>query len=271
MPLLSIITINYNDAIGLEKTIKSVISQSFHDFEYIIIDGGSLDESKKVIEQYQTKLNYWVSEKDNGIYNAMNKGIIKAQGKYCLFLNSGDYLADKDVLLNVSSQLDNIDIVYGDMIIDRNQKLEYAKSPNILLFEEMIRGTLWHPVTFIKKELFDKFGLYNESFKIISDYDFFVKNLYINNSTKKHISVFVSVFNTNGIGSSEKYQALQNQERKTSQLSYFHPDIIESAMRYSQLKRSKPQVVLNWLKSKPMLLSFFKLIYSLGKKINNGR
>ncbi len=271
MPLLSIITINYNDAIGLEKTIKSVISQSFQDFEYIIIDGGSKDNSKHIIEKYQLKITYWVSEKDNGIYNAMNKGIIQAQGNYCLFLNSGDYLADNDVLLNVSSQLDNTDIVYGDMIIDRNHKLEYAKSPEILLFEEMIRGTLWHPVSFIKKELFDKFGLYNESFKIIADYDFFIKNLYVNHVSKKHISVFISVFNTNGIGSSEKYQELQNQERRASQLSYFHPDIIESAMHHSQLKRSKAQVVLNWLKSKPILLSFFKLMYSLGKKINNGR
>ena len=84
---LSIITINYNNAIGLKKTIESIVEQTYHEFEYIVIDGGSNDDSKKVILENQNNISDWCSEKDAGIYNAMNKGILKATGEYLLFLN----------------------------------------------------------------------------------------------------------------------------------------------------------------------------------------
>ena len=87
---LSIITINYNNREGLKKTINSVINQTFRDFEYILIDGGSEDGSKEIILQHEAQFSYWRSEKDHGIYNAMNKGILAAKGDYLLFLNSGD-------------------------------------------------------------------------------------------------------------------------------------------------------------------------------------
>ena len=103
--LISIITVNYNDSSGLLKTIKSVIGQKFSDFEYIIIDGGSVDGSKDVILKHQEHFSHWVSEEDRGIYHAMNKGIKAARGEYLLFLNSGDYLHSEVVLQRVSSQL----------------------------------------------------------------------------------------------------------------------------------------------------------------------
>ena len=101
---LSIITINYNNADGLKKTLQSVASQTCQDYEHIIIDGGSTDGSVDVIKEflkndaYALHVAYWHSKKDKGIYDAMNTGIPHANGKYCLFLNSGDYLADNDVL-----------------------------------------------------------------------------------------------------------------------------------------------------------------------------
>ena len=91
---LSIITINYNNAIGLEKTIKSLIEQSYQEYEYIVIDGASDDDSKAVILKNQSHISTWCSEKDTGVYNAMNKGILRSTGEYLLFLNSGDYLHD---------------------------------------------------------------------------------------------------------------------------------------------------------------------------------
>ena len=87
---LSIITVNYNDAKGLERTIKSVISQSYHDFEFIVIDGGSSDESQDIIQKYERHIDYWVSEPDGGIYQGMNKGLRQAKGDYVNFMNSGD-------------------------------------------------------------------------------------------------------------------------------------------------------------------------------------
>ena len=267
MVLVSVITINRNDSNGLKKTIDSIINQTYKEFEYIVIDGNSNDGSKEVIKMREAKITYWISESDTGIYNAMNKGITKANGKYLLFLNSGDYFTDNTVLQNVVKQLNDEDIVYGDMIIDRNGILEKASSDSPLLFEEMIRGTLWHPVSFIKKELFNKYGLYNEAYKIISDYDFFLKTIYVYKASTKHIPVYVSVFNTDGIGSSTKHHALQQKERYLSQSAYFHPEIIKSALNYTEMKRSKPQIILNWLKTKPVLFKVSKLIYSFAKNI----
>ncbi|MDR2910496.1 MAG: glycosyltransferase [Bacteroidales bacterium] len=93
---LSIITINLNNVAGLQKTIESVVKQTFTDYEYIVIDGGSTDGSADIIKQHANKITYWVSEPDKGIYNAMNKGIRVAKGEYCLFLNSGDWLINSN-------------------------------------------------------------------------------------------------------------------------------------------------------------------------------
>ena len=97
-PLISIITVNFNDKIGLERTLESVFSQNFRNFEYLVIDGGSNDGSKELLEKNSEKINYWVSEPDKGIYNAMNKGISFAKGEYLIFLNSGDHLKNENSL-----------------------------------------------------------------------------------------------------------------------------------------------------------------------------
>lgn len=115
MKQISIITINYNNASGLRKTIKSVIEQTHNDYEYIIIDGASNDSSKDIIQEHQQYIHYWCSEKDTGIYNAMNKGIQKASGEYLLFLNSGDALNDSMVLSDIQKLLSGEDIIYGDL------------------------------------------------------------------------------------------------------------------------------------------------------------
>ena len=113
MKQISIITINYNNASGLEKTIRSVVEQTYNEYEYIIIDGASSDKSKEVIQEYQRYIDFWCSEKDSGIYNAMNKGIQKASGEYLLFLNSGDVLNNSAVLADIHGFLSGEDIVYG--------------------------------------------------------------------------------------------------------------------------------------------------------------
>ena len=100
---ISIITINYNDAKGLYKTIQSVINQSFDNYEFIIIDGGSTDDSLTIIDQYKTKIDYFISEPDTGVYNAMNKGIKIAKGEYLIFMNSGDGFYDENVLSKVTA------------------------------------------------------------------------------------------------------------------------------------------------------------------------
>lgn len=204
MSLLSIITINYNDALGLEKTINSVVNQSWCEFEYIVIDGGSTDGSLNVIEKNKNKITYFVSEKDKGIYNAMNKGIVKANGKYILFLNSGDYLVNSEVLENVVEELLNdIDFISGNLeYFDSKGKLFVRKHPEKLTFSYLVSKTISHPSTFIKKIMFDKYGLYNEDLKIVSDWEFFFKCLGLNGASYKSTDVTLTHFDMTGISSS---------------------------------------------------------------------
>ena len=122
MKQISIITINYNNASGLEKTIRSVVEQTYNEYEYIIIDGASSDKSKEVIQEYQRYIDFWCSEKDSGIYNAMNKGIQKASGEYLLFLNSGDVLNNSAVLADIHGFLSGEDFVYGDLVFVRGME-----------------------------------------------------------------------------------------------------------------------------------------------------
>ena len=231
MPLLSIITINRNNANGLDKTIQSVINQSYEDFEYIVIDGNSTDHSIDIIKKYNSNINYWVSETDKGIYNAMNKGIAKANGNYVLFLNSGDYLVNNDVLKSVFEKQQTADIIYGNMQIDwGNGKITSGKMPDKITFKQMYIDTLWHPVSFIKKTLFDKYGLYNETYKVVADYDFFFKAIIINNATTYHINVDIAMYNLNGLSSLLENKALEQAERRKVIESYLPQSIIDFAI-----------------------------------------
>jgi glycosyltransferase involved in cell wall biosynthesis len=114
---LSVITINYNNCDGLRKTIESVVSQTFTDFEYIIIDGGSTDGSVDVIKEYAGRIDYWVSERDRGCYHAMNKGVKVAQGEYVIFMNSGDSFYTNDVIDAFVKENPTEDVLCGDMFL----------------------------------------------------------------------------------------------------------------------------------------------------------
>lgn len=228
MPELSIITINLNNKDGLETTIKSVVEQTYNDFEYIVIDGNSNDGSKDVILKYSDKITIWRSEADTGIYNAMNKGIKLAKGKYCLFLNSGDYLYSQGILSNVFNQDITWDIEYGNMIIeDENHEKSLGEMPDEITLEQMIKDTLWHPVSFIKRDLFEKYGYYREDLKIVSDYDFFLKNIIINKVTTRHISIPIAVFALGGMSSMLKNVQLLKSEREKVQLQYFDKNLLD--------------------------------------------
>lgn len=148
----SIITINYNNKEGLRKTIESVVGQSFRDFEYIIIDGGSTDGSIEVIKEYAGKVDYWVSEPDKGIYHAMNKGVLQAHGEYLNFMNSGDEFYNNGVLQEVAPSLDS-DIVVGK-IVHGTEVWGFHKEDITLM--DLIRGTVLHQASFFRKELFDE-------------------------------------------------------------------------------------------------------------------
>ena len=133
---LSIITINYNNLSGLHKTIDSILSQSFKDYEWIVIDGGSSDGSKELLEKHIEHFAYWCSEPDKGIYNALNKGLKYANGNYVQFLNSGDWLYENSTLEKAFTNIDGkYDIYYGDNIqVNENNSLNPYTYPDELGF-----------------------------------------------------------------------------------------------------------------------------------------
>ena len=209
---VSIITINYNNDRGLEETMKSVFSQTFRDYEYIIIDGGSTDGSREMIRQSSDKLHYWVSEKDGGVYNAMNKGIAKASGEYCYFLNSGDYLWSADVLEKVFAMSSGEDIVYGNMIHGRSETVEHGLKD--VTFFDFFTGSIYHQSAFIKTSLFQTVGPYNESLKVVSDWEFFIKAIFLHHCSLKYVNVDVALYEVGGLS----FQNLENNLKERQQV-----------------------------------------------------
>lgn len=206
---LSIITVNLNNKDGLQKTIDSVISQTFKDYEWIVIDGGSTDGSKELIEKYSDYITYWVSEPDKGIYNAMNKGIRVAKGEYLLFLNSGDYLYEDLTLDNVFKCNNGADIITGLVLRDNKSELLRHNQSNII--KQLITDTLSHQGTLIKRNLFEKYE-YREDFSIVSDWIAWMKWLLKEDCSFQQIDVLVSVQQMAGISSKQK--SVLREERK---------------------------------------------------------
>jgi glycosyltransferase involved in cell wall biosynthesis len=203
---LSIITINLNNSQGLRRTICSVVNQSFREFEYIIIDGGSSDNSISVIKEHLSGINYWLSEPDKGIYHAMNKGVKLAKGEYCLFLNSGDYLLNDKVIENLLKEKLNSEIVACGIKSVRNGGCTYNYPPKEISLFTFTNGSLFHPATLIKKDLFNRFGYYDENYKILSDWKFFTKVLILHNCTYKFKSEILTVFEAEYGVSSSNYK-----------------------------------------------------------------
>ena len=221
---LSIITVNLNNKAGLEKTLRSLSTQTFGDFESIVIDGGSTDGSYELTEAYLRIIGYRISEKDSGIYNAMNKGIRAAKGEYLLFLNSGDYLTD-DVLAKVFAEPFTEDIVYGNLIFTDGETTRIEKSKPYYTLFDFMQASLPHPATFIRKTLFDG-CLYDETLRIVSDWEFFLKKIILEDRPARYLDVEVSYFDTHGISSSEKSQALIREERREVLRRYFNEHIL---------------------------------------------
>ena len=252
---LSIITINRNDATGLERTLRSVVSQTFADFEYIVIDGASGDNSVEVIKKYAAHITFWISEPDSGIYNAMNKGIKKARGDYCLFLNSGDKLNNSDSLSKVFALEPVKDIVYGDQEITDGKNTGMGKFPDTLTPSYLFLDTLPHSSTFIKRTLLIDLDMYDESKKISADHDFFLRAIVGHGASYQQIPVLVSTFYTDGISSDPLNRKKMERELHDSFQKYFPAFYNDMQYLYDLRKDGVAKYCLNKQKSK-----FFRII-----------
>ena len=249
---LSIITINYNNLEGLKKTTESVISQSYKDYEWIIIDGGSTDGSRDYIESHQSNFTYWCSEPDKGIYNAMNKGLLFAHGDYVQFLNSGDWLHDDTTLEKALSHINNqYDIYYGDMIqVDNGKIYNHISYSNELGFFFFPYNNICHQATFYRRILFDN-NPYDESFSIVSDWAMNM-HLLFKGSTFKHIKQYIVYYDLSGISAGGHPE--QQVERAEAFNKYVPQQIRIDVKRYeenydfSRHRRSTRWIVDNAIK-----------------------
>lgn len=231
---LSIITINYNNAVGLRKTLESVASQIFSDFEHIVIDGGSTDGSAEIIENYR-HVGKWVSEKDNGIYNAMNKGIRMAEGDYCLFLNSGDYLKGNAVLEQVFSYSFDEDIVCCADYIDMGKDSHISYPPKDVTLYSFINGCLNHSgAGFIKRSLFEKYGYYDETMKISADWKFYLIALGLGDATYRSLPIVTAVYDIHGVSATQK--ELQNYEHQITLKALIRERELKDYMEHARLE-----------------------------------
>jgi glycosyltransferase involved in cell wall biosynthesis len=190
-----------NNLSGLKKTLQSVLEQDYPEIEYLIIDGGSIDGSAEFIKSNENKFSYWISEKDSGIYDAMNKGIAKAKGEYLLFLNSGDFFSSKESISKLIYGNSNYDIIYGNIAMNKTSSLEVVKYPANLSLNYFRYATLPHQASLIKKNLFLNFGNYITHFKIVSDWAFFCDVIMKHKATYKHVDEVITIFDITGISS----------------------------------------------------------------------
>lgn len=227
MTKFSIITINYNNSQGLKQTIESVVSQSFSDYEYIVIDGGSKDDSKDVIEDFADRIAFWVSEPDSGIYNAMNKGVSKATGEYCLFLNSGDVLHSNNVLEQIAAGGLDTDLLIGKVRYLNTGQL--SSLPDVLTMKHFYSRSLPHPSTFMKRTIFESLH-YDESFRIVSDWKLFIEAVIMRNASYAFSDVVVTDFDTTGISATNK--RLVDAERRKVLETMFPQRVLEDYVNF---------------------------------------
>lgn len=261
---LSIITINYNNAEGLRKTMESVMKQTYLDFEYIIVDGASTDGSVEVIREYVEKAEsqelrvksiIWTSEPDTGIYNAMNKGIEialgkrvvnafnrselvedknrgirKAKGEYTLMLNSGDYFVDECVLEQIMPELDGTDIVQGNNIEECSGKTYRNRGcgRSDIDFFDVMKGHFLHQSSFCKRDLFERYGYFDESYKMSGDTKFFMNCLGKNDASFKYVDIDVANYDLGGISAEKtgKWAQLRAEEHARLMKELYSPRLL---------------------------------------------
>lgn len=222
-PKVSIITVAFNEEKDILKTCRSVSNQTYKNFEWIVVDGKSTDKTIDIVKRFSNTYKILVSESDNGIYDAMNKGISLAKGEYLLFLNGGDYLYDRKVLEEVFLEGNyKGDVLYGNCCVLRSdgtkQILDFAKTIDKYY---LINTCINHQSTFIKRELFNVYDLYDTSYQILGDYEKWLKFI-TNGCSYVKIPIIISCFKFyDGKSSNDKYLQLNNQEKMRAISKYF--------------------------------------------------
>ena len=263
----SIITVNYNNKDGLQRTIESVINQTFRDYEFIVIDGGSSDGSIDVLNKYNEYITYWVSEPDGVIYQGMNKGISKAKGDYLNFMNSGDCFYDTFVLQEVVNMNLDHDIIIGqDYHFSPKQQKGFATIlPTRTSMITLYMQALPHQSTFYKSELFIN-SLYDESLKLVADHKFNIQKICVDNCRVIYVNKVICFRESGGL--SDSNQALSAKESSKVMEQFLPIGVIKDYKTLSYLGKSTVYKLMNECENETarrLLIICVKIIYKLIK------
>ena len=273
MSQLSIITVNLNNNPGLRRTMESVLHQKYTEYEYVVVDGGSEDGSVQSIREVENSFAgnfHWISEPDSGIYEAMNKGIRMAKGKYLLFLNSGDFLVHENVLKDVFDKNHDADFIIGKCQISKDGKIVHTTvPPDRLTFSFIFSPGIPHQSTFIKKDLFEKFGLYREDFKFNGDCEFWIRTIVLNGCSVETTDLLISDYNMDGLSSrmanSEEFQ-------KEMSIIYAHPTVRLFIPDYEKWQHERREMsIMYWAKSRKPINSLIISLYKVAVMLNKLR
>jgi glycosyltransferase len=242
---LSIITVTLNSAKHLEETIKSVLAQNYKHFEYIIIDGGSTDGTLDIIKKYEKNLEYWISEPDKGMYDAMNKGIARASGDIVGIINSDDYYFpgafSKVTEAFVDESLDQY-IFWGDIV--QGDSLTLGWRP-----WNLRRGAFApHPSMFCPKKIYDRIGTYSLDYKVLGDYDFMYRAIHKYGIRPLYLHEPIAFFRLGGLASQNILRSLKDELRV--KLKYGQPSSVAYPMFLLKIIKNLPQILCNFKKEK---------------------
>ncbi len=265
---LSVITINLNNKDGLKETIESVFSQTFTDYELIIIDGASLDGSVDIIKQYENNIAYWISEKDSGVYNAMNKGIKQAKGKYYYFLNSGDKLVSKDVFRQIFNTNPQYPFICGNYVTEHKGVLKkeepYKNRDWRFSLYDLYASFLCHQAFFIHQSNFTQYGLYDESLRIVADWKLFYQAIAIDQKYVDFKDVDIVYYNLEGLSSAIGGDTILSEKRTVIE-KLLTKEIAKKIDRMYYLERNG--FVTDIMKSKRWIYNGFRIFVKLGRTL----
>ena len=248
----SIITINRNNAKGLEDTIQSVLSQDRNLYEFIIIDGASSDNSLEVIKKYESQIHYYISEPDTGIYNAMNKGIDKAKGEYAIFMNSGDSFSYPTALNDISKNNLNADFLFSGWTRIKNGKklASYLPKEKITLYTLFYHSTcVCHQATFIKVSVLKELQGYEEKLKVSADICFVMKALVVDYKTFQILPYYITNLDVTGISGNLKGMTILNEE-KPAYFKKLCPYVYDDYIKMHKILRFSPTNIFRFIKWK---------------------
>lgn len=204
-PLITVVTVCYNSASMIEKTLRSVVEQNYLNKEYVVIDGASTDGTKKIVDRFIDSIDYFVSEPDNGIYHAMNKAVGVAKGEWIIFMNAGDVFVDNAVLEKVSYSLSaTIDVLYGDILTSRNTELVLKEAPSEI--KSMHRMPFCHQAVFTRTSLLRSFP-FDEKYKMSADFKLY-KQLNRENATFRRLPLPITIYDRTGLSNSQRARGL---------------------------------------------------------------